>query len=261
MIDMLALVILLLYGIIAWNAQFGGQFTITPLDPTWTAIQWRGTLRVATDVGFRPFADEQNGELVGYDIDLARAVAAKLGLDVTFVPTGFDALYDSLTSRKADMIASALPYAPEQGYRARFSSFYFDAGLVLLVRTDSPVAGQADLTGQRVGVALGSDADAYARRLAATADIQLDSSYEDVAAALAALRAGHLDAVITDNVSALIAVQSAPGLRIASALTFSPYVLAVPPEAFQLQAEVNRALEELREEDFFTELNARWFRE
>jgi ABC-type amino acid transport substrate-binding protein len=50
-------------------------------------------------------------------------------------------------------------------------------------------------------------------------------------------------------------------LRIATALTSLPYVLAVPPEAFQLQAEVNRALQELREEDFFTRLNERWFRE
>ncbi|MFP4439984.1 MAG: ABC transporter substrate-binding protein [Chloroflexaceae bacterium] len=261
-LDIIALLLLLLYAGIAASAQFGGRFAITPLDPTWTAIQLRGTLRVATDVGFRPFADEQNGELVGYDVELARAVATKLGLEVAFVPTGFDALYDSLTSDKADMIAAALPYAPELSYRARFSTFYFDAGLVLVVRDDSAIAGTDDLAGQRVGVALGSAGDAYARRLdAAENGLLRDSSYEEVALALTDLRQGRLDAVITDNVAALIAVQSRPGLRIATALTSLPYVLAVPPEAFQLQAEVNRALEELREEDFFTRLNERWFRE
>lgn len=160
------------------------------------------------------------------------------------------------------MIASALPYAPELGYRARFSTFYLNAGQVLVTRQDASIIGQDDLSGQRVGVALGSDGDAYARRLAAANErMLLDSSYGEVSSALADLRRGILDAVITDNVTALIAVQSAPGVQIATALTFEPYVLAVPSEAFQLQAEVNRALETLQARGFFEELNARWFRE
>lgn len=261
-LDRLALLIVLLYALLAWNAESGARFMIAPLDLTWTEIQWRGTLRVATDIGFRPFADEQDGQVVGYDIDLARAVATELGVTVEFVPTGFDALYDALTSRRADMIASALPYAPELGYRARFSTFYLNAGQVLVTRQDAAITGQDDLAGQRVGVALGSDGDAYARRLAAADErILLDSSYEEAASALVDLRRGALAAVITDNVTALIAVQNAPGLQIATALTFEPYVLAVPPEAFQLQAEVNRALEALQARGFFEELNVRWFRE
>lgn len=261
-LDRLALLIVLLYALLAWNAESGARFKIAPLDLTWTEIQWRGTLRVATDIGFRPFADEQDGQVVGYDIDLARAVATELGVTVEFVPTGFDALYDALTSRRADMIASALPYAPELGYRARFSTFYLNAGQVLVTRQDASIIGQDDLSGQRVGVALGSDGDAYARRLAAANErMLLDSSYGEVSSALADLRRGILDAVITDNVTALIAVQSAPGVQIATALTFEPYVLAVPSEAFQLQAEVNRALETLQARGFFEELNARWFRE
>ncbi len=260
-IDRGAIIVLLCYGVLAWSAQAGGRFAVAPLDPTWTAIQWRGTLRVATDVGFRPFADEQNGQLVGYDIDLARAVADGLGLEVEFVPTGFDALYDALISGKADMIASALPYAPELSYRARFSSFYFDAGQVLVTHQDATIAGTDDLAGQRLGVALGSDADAYARRLVEANDrIRLDSTYETPSEALQALRRGQLDAVITDNVSALIAVQGQPGLRIAMALTSEPYVLALPGDAFQFQSEVNHVLDTLRADDFFTALNQRWFR-
>ncbi len=261
-LDRLALLIVLLYALLAWNAESGARCLLAPLDLTWTEIQWRGTLRVATDIGFRPFADEQDGQVVGYDIDLARAVATELGVTVEFVPTGFDALYDALTSRRADMIASALPYVPELGYRARFSTFYLNAGQVLVTRHDAFITGQDDLAGRRVGVALGSDGDAYARRLAAADErILLDSSYEEVASALVDLRRGVLDAVITDNVTALSAVQSAPGLQIATALTFEPYVLAVPSEAFQLHAEVNRALEALQARGFFEELNARWFQE
>ncbi|MBX0328297.1 ABC transporter substrate-binding protein [Oscillochloris sp. ZM17-4] len=258
--DMLATGVLLAYLWLAWGAEAGGGAG-PALDRVWAAAQARGSLRVAVDVGFRPFVEQRDGDLAGYDVDLARAVAGRLGLRAEFVPIGFDALYNALVSDQADMIASALPYAPEEGERARFSSFYFDAGQVLLVPEGSPVAGAADLAGRRVGVALGSDADALARRLAlATPSIDLRSTYDEPGQAIADLRAGRLDAAICDNVSALAAAQSAPGLRIAAALSSQPYALAVPASAFQLQAEVNRALAELRAEGLFEELNRRWLR-
>lgn len=259
-LDLAAALVLCAYTWLAWSAA-GAAPGGPALDPIWQSARERGALRVAVDLGFRPFADQIAGQPVGYDIDLARAVAAKLGLEAEFVPTGFDALYDSLTSGRADLIASALPYAPEQGYRARFSSFYFDAGQVLLAPAGSALAGPEGLAGLRLGVALGSDADALARRLAAaTPTIDLRSTYDTPGEVLADLRAGQLDAAIVDNVAALTATQAAPGLRIVVALSSEPLALAMPAAAFQLQAEVNQALDELRAEGFFEELNARWFR-
>lgn len=255
--ELLALLILLSYAWLAWSASSasGGP----GLDPVLAGARARGTLRVAVDVGFRPFADQVGERLVGYDIELAEAVAARLGLRAEFVPTGFDALYDSLTSGRADLIASALPYAPEQGFRARFSSVYFDVGQLLIVPEGSPVSAVDDLAGRTVGVALGSDADALARRLAPTAGFTLRSVYDEPAAAFADLAAGRLDAVIAEGVAARSAVGGG-GLRIAAALSYEPLVLGMPRAAFQLEAEVNRALEELRAEGFFAELDAKWLR-
>lgn len=259
--DLAAVALLLIYGLLAWSAEGGTGAAGPPLDQVWAAAQQRGALRVAVDVGFRPFADQDAaGTIVGYDIDLARAVAARLGLQAELVPVGYDALYDALTSGRADMIASALPYAPEQGFRARFSQPYFDAGQLLVVPEGSPVAGAADLAGRTVGVALGSDADALARRMATGGAFALRSTYDEPGEALAELRAGRLDAVITDAVTALGAVQRAPGLRVAEALSSEPLVLGMPRPAFRLEAEVNRALGELRREGFFDELGARWMR-
>ncbi|MGQ9925889.1 MAG: ABC transporter substrate-binding protein [Chloroflexaceae bacterium] len=256
--DGMAIGVLALYALLAWSA--GGGTRATPLDPVWAEVQRRGTLRVATDVGFRPFAFEEHGELIGYDIDLARAIAAALGVTVEFVPTGFDGLYDTLVSGRADMIASALPYAPEQGFRARFSHFYFDIGQVLVVPADTPVAGMSDLGGRVVGVALGADADALARHmLREGAGFTLRPDYDDPAAALADLREGRLDAVITDMVAALEATQGRTDLRIVAVLTSEPLVLAFPRPAFRLEAEVNRILDTLRRDDSFARLNQRWF--
>lgn len=258
--DVAALLTLVGYVWIVFSAK--GDKSGVALDPVWAAIQRHGALRVATDVGFRPFAFECAGELVGYDIDLARELGRRLDLETRFVPTGFDALYDALVSGRADLIASALPYAPEQGYRARFSHVYFDAGQVLATPADTPIRSAADLTGRVVGVALGSDADALARRMVRDgAQFTLRSVYDDAQAALDDLRVGRLDAVITDMATALEAIHRHPDLRIAAALTAEPLVLAMPRSAFRLEAEINRVLEDLRQEGFFTALNRRWFGE
>jgi ABC-type amino acid transport substrate-binding protein len=260
-LDLLAALVLVLYAFLAISSQLGANLAGQGLDPVWAAAQRRGTLRVAVDYGFSPFSDIKDGQPMGYDIDLARAVAAKLGLRVEFVPSGIEAIYEDLANAKADMAASAVPYAPEQGWRASFSSFYFNAGQVLVVPRAALIAGVQQLGGRRVGAPLGSEADTYLRKLRANdPTISAQSNYDTAAEVLADLRRGALDAAIVDNAAALQAVGRDPALRlIEPALTLEPYVLAMPVAAFQLRAEVNRALEELRAEQFFEQLNEKWF--
>jgi polar amino acid transport system substrate-binding protein len=259
-LDALAALLLLLYAMLAASAELGANVAGQGLDPVWAAARQRGTLRVAVDLGFYPFTWIEGGRPSGYDIELAAAVARKLGLAVEFVPSGLDAIYDELAARRADMAASALPYAPEQGWRASFSSYYFNAGQVLVVPADSPIAGPDDLAGRTLAVPLGTDADTHARRLLAGGmRFTLRASYDTPAEALSALRRGQADAAIVDNASALIDMRR-PGLRLVEpALTLEPYVLAFAPEAFELRERANRALEELRREGFFDELGRRWF--
>ncbi|WP_129670719.1 ABC transporter substrate-binding protein [Candidatus Chloroploca sp. Khr17] len=261
MVDLLALAVLCGYGALVWLVAGGTQGTASvALDPVMAAARERGTLRIAVDIGVLPFADQQGERLVGYDIELVEIVAARMGLAAEFVPTGFDGLYDALTSGRADLIASALVYAPEQGFRARFSTFYFDAGQMLLVPEAAPVSKRRDLAGRTVGVALGSDADALARRLVRDGlPMHLVSAYDEPADAVAALQAGHLDAVMVDHMTALAAIHAYPDLRLAEALSFEPLVLAMPRSAFQLEADINRILADLRREGVLTTLEQRWF--
>lgn len=259
--DMIALAVLIVYAGLAASAQLGASVAGQGLDAVWAAARQRGTLRVAVDFGFYPFSGIEQGQPIGYDVDLARAVAQKLGLRAEFAPSNLDSIYDDLASHKADLAASALPYAPEQGWRASFSTFYFNAGQVLVVPDGSAISSPAQLDGRRLGVPLGSDADSYARRLALDhPQIVLRSDYDTPSGALADLRAGKLDAAIVDNASALIDLGRRPGLRLVEpALTLEPYVLATPVEAYQLHDEVNRALDELRREGFFDQLGKKWF--
>lgn len=253
----IALIVIISYAILAIGAQSGVGVAGQGLDPVLADVRARGVLRVAIDPGYAPFSQTVAGDLVGYDVDLARALAAKLGLRAELVTTGLDAVYDDLASRRADIIISALPYSPDQAWRARFSAFYFDAGQLLVVRADTPVGRLADLAQQRVAVALGSDADTEARRrLRAGATFTLDADYDTAAEVLVALRAGQVTAAIVDRPAFLL---DADGLVVVEALTFEPYVLAVAPEAFALHAEVERALAAVRAEGQLEELEARWF--
>jgi len=244
-------------GIFGWTIHYTGRGAA---DPVWSDVQQRGVLRVGTDPGFRPFASEGQGRLRGYDIDLATEVAQRLQVKVEFIPIGYDALYDALSTRRVDLLAAALPIAPEQGWRARFSTAYLNAGQVLVVRRGAQIANEGELAGREVGVALGSPGDTLARKLRRTIPaLTVRSVYETPFDALDALQNEQLDAVITDTVSALAALHDQSELTIARALTFEPYVLAVPANAYQLQHEVDRALEQMRREGIFDRLNGYWF--
>lgn len=249
-----AVLVLVAYGAIARYAGRGAA------DPIWTEVQARGVLRIGSDPGFQPFADEQAGRWQGYDIDLASEIATRLGLRPEFVAVGYDALYDKLAAGDVDLLAAALPLAPAQGWRARFTGAYLDAGQVLVAPTTAGIANESELEGRRVGAALGSDGDTILRRLQRTQPgILADSSFDLPPDALAALERGALDAVITDAVSALSLTQRNSRFQIVRGLTFEPYVLAVPVHAYQLQSEINRVLDDLRREQYFDRLNAKWF--
>ncbi len=254
LIDLIAIAILLAYG---WSVR---QTRAGAADPTWTEVVERGVVVVGSDPGFRPFTIERDGAWTGYDVELMEELAQRLGLRVRWRAVSYDALYDSLGSGQVDMLASALPLAPEQGWRARFSQAYLDGGLVLVTRRDSGIRAESDLAGHAVGAALGSDGDTLLRALQqGNQTIRARSEFETPADALAALERGAVEAVIIDSISALSLTESNRDFVIARGLSYEPYVLAMPVGAYQLQGEVDRVLGELRAEGYFERLNARWF--
>ena|SRR5579859_7992747 len=259
-IDIAALIVVLVYGVLALSAQLGTSVAGQGLDPVWAAARQRGRLRVAVDIGFYPFSGIANNQPVGYDIDLARAIAGRLGLGVQFVPSSVEAIYETLDSDQADMGVSALPYAPDQGWRVDFSTFYFNAGQVLVVPVGSPIRGLRQLHGRRLGVPLGSDADTFARKLVlGDASIQLMPDYDTPAEVLADLRRGRLDAAIVDNAAALSDIGHYSGLRLLIALTLEPYVIATPSRAYELHKRINQALKDLQNQGFFEQNGKKWF--
>ena len=94
-----------------------------------------GVLRVGMDASYPPFETENaDGTCAGYDVDLARALAARWGVRAEFVNVHLDGLYDALRAGKCDVIISAIPYDRTMTRDVLYSTAYLNAGLVLVVR-------------------------------------------------------------------------------------------------------------------------------
>lgn len=242
---LLALVLFLLRG------------RLFPADPVWARVQRTGVWRVGMDPSFPPFEmTNETGEVVGFDVDLARALARRWGVRVEIVGIGFDGLIDAVKAHKVDTAISAIPYDPLLTKDVRFSEPYFDAGWRVVVPRRSSLHTLADLAGARVAVEWGSEGDVWARRLQrehAGMRLVLKPSLEE---ALAALTTGEADAAVVDGVTYYL--HRDMWRQVGKALSHDPYVIVMPIEAFQLQKEVNATLKALQQEDVINALEKRW---
>lgn len=235
-----------------------------PDDPTWDRLQEAGTLRVGMDASFPPFESiASDGSLAGLDVDLAREVSRRLGLDPQFVANlPYDGLYDALTAERVDIVVSSLVVDPSRTGDHAYSDVYFDAGHVLVARGDHEMVPQMeDLSGYSLAVVLGTEGDREARKWArrlANLDVVQHETADD---ALRAVESGNADVALVDHVSALQAVGSGRDLMvIGEPVTEALYACAVRRESIRLLKAVNTALRAMEADGTTEALISRWLR-
>ena len=226
------------------------------VDPVMARITTNAQIRVGYDPGIWPFTTIIADTPAGYDIDLMRYVAADLGVQVVFVATSLDAAYDELQQGHIDVMASAMPYAPEQGWRARFSQFYFDDGLVVLART--PIRDYTALMRVPIGVVFGGDADTAMRQQIRKGQALQIRHYDTLTELWTALECAQIDAVVIEQSHALAMQHHDSTLQVGMAVTFAPYVFILPYDALYLNDAVNRSLQRAHDTGMLTQLAARW---
>lgn len=243
-----------------------------PEDATWDRMQETGVLRVGMDASFPPFeAVASDGTLVGLDVELARELSQRLGpalsrakgVEPQFVANlPYDGLYDALTVGRVDVVISALVINPGRTKDFAYSTPYFDAGQVLVVRDgEVGIKGPADLSGHTVAVALGTRGDLEARkrarRLADLAVVHRQTAME----ALEAVAAREADAALVDHVSALQAIGTGSELVIVGEpVTEEPYAVALRRDSQQLLQAINEALADMKTDGTMDALVADWLK-
>ena len=227
------------------------------VDPVMARIRSRGQLRVGYDAGVLPFTTMAQGHAAGYDIDLTYALAQSMQVAVLYVPTSLDAAYDALQQGQIDVMASAMPYAPEQGWRARFSTMYIDDGMVIVSR--GPKLTTTQLTNQPVGVIFGGDGDTALRQRRRAGQTMSTVYYDTMTELWQALACGTINVAVVEHTTALGMVVRDRQLQIGASLTFVPYVLVMPLDAVYLQDAINDGLQQLQQDGTRARLAAQWF--
>jgi L-cystine transport system substrate-binding protein len=231
-------------------------------DEVWEGIDSSGVLRVGMEASYPPFEfSADDGELQGFDIDLARSLGERWGVDVQFVDLHFDGLVEALAAGRFDLVISALPYDARLTRDVAYSDPYVFLGLRTVSRvSDGPVSKVADLDGRVVGVELGSEAHQYLRLQMRDHGLDAEVRAErTLPQAVEALRQGEVYAVVCDRVSAAPYARESGLVGGGALLTTEPIVIGVPIDAPMLLREVDRALDAMRENGELSELEDRWF--
>lgn len=154
---------------------------------------------VGTDAAYAPFESQnEKGEIVGLDIDVVRAVAGKANLEVKFVNTPWEGIFNALNQGDRDLLVSAITITDARKQTMDFTQPYFDAYQLIAVRNDSKVAHLGDLKMLKVGVQTGTTGDEAVSKLQGKTSENL-KRFESTPLALKELEAGGVDAVVADN--------------------------------------------------------------
>ena len=232
-----------------------------PGEDTWGQIESSGVLRIGVDPTFPPFAAAEEAEAWGLDIDLARALAAELGLKPQFTYFGYDGLYDALGTRQVDVLISALVIAPERTADVAYTNSYFDAGQVLVVPDGSPIMDEADLDGRTLAVELGALGHVAAQAWQRSQPGVVVATYGSVDEALAAVAEGTADAALVDGVSGRLYLGEHADsglLRLDPPIIPEPYAMAVRIGERTLHRHLNEALDGLARSGRLEEITHEW---
>jgi polar amino acid transport system substrate-binding protein len=242
-----------------------GLASCAPRNRALDRIRADGMIRVAIDPSFPPFEFvSADGDIAGFDVDLARAIADRLGVEAHFVTTGYDALYDALAVNRADVIISALYPDPSRTAQVNFSQSYFNAGEVLIVSTKSieRIEDIESLAGKEIACVFGTEGHMLA--LEWEEDLHpppILRAEETAAAATDLIVHRDVDAAVVDRVSALMARSRHADLEIVlPPVSDEPYVIAVGREHTELMIAIEEILQELEEDGTLEALTKRWMR-
>jgi glutamate transport system substrate-binding protein len=170
-----------------------------PADSPLGAIQAKGEITIGVKFDVPPFGvkNPQTGDVEGFDVEMGKAVAEKLGVEPKFIEAISDNRIPFLEDGTADLILSTMTINEERVGQIDFSDPYFIARGRVLVPGDSDITGVGDLAGKNVCTALGSTYEANLKEQAPEAKLKLVDSYSEC---LELIQNGAVDAVSTDNV-------------------------------------------------------------
>lgn len=182
-------------------------------------IKQAGKIVVYTDPNFPPFEFQGQNGVVGVDIEIAKAIAAEIGVDMEIIEAEFDSILMAINSKKGDIAISGMTINDERRESVDFSFPYVDSIQYLILLSDSDISVMEDLAGKRVGVALGYTGqfimeDETAEGVLAGKETVI-TEYNSAMEAALDMQNGRIDAVVMDELVAKTIAGSDESLKAA----------------------------------------------
>jgi polar amino acid transport system substrate-binding protein len=216
-------------------------------------------VHVATNAAWPPFEsiNKETGQLEGFDIDMMKAIAARMNLKAEFInKDSFGPLLDEMAQGKYDAAIASITITEERKKDILFSDPYFAVGQTIAVReTDRTITGKDTLRG-KVGALQGTTGAKEVEKIKTAGLI----TYEDIAQVFQDLMESELDAVVCDNPVALVYVGKYPGKlkTVGGVFTDEHYGIAVNKEKPELLLKINAGLKAIKNEGLIEELTKKW---
>ena len=206
---------------------------------------WTADLVVGANIGNVPWEfQDASGEFVGFEIDLAKEIGARLGRPVEVVNIPFNGLFPAVQSGRIDIALSSITVTEKRLRSVSFAQPYYDSAQSLTVMARSPAGSLEDMRGKIIGVDTGS-----------TGDMWTTSNQ----AAMLDLQSGRIDGYISDIPSLEYFIKDKPHFRIVTRIATGERYSMMFRKGSALAVEADEVISVLKEEGFVADLHEKWF--
>lgn len=208
---------------------------------------------------YKPFNFKENGELMGFDVEIGKALAEKMGMNPVPITNPFETIIQGLQAKKYDTVIGSLTITPEREKAVAFSNVYYRSGAQIFVAADNDTIKSAeDLKGKKIGVQKASSYEQQALKLTDKSNI---TTFDSDVTALMDISTGRLDAVITDQMVGFRYMKEVPGKikDVGEPLSKDNQAIALRKDDKELLEKVNKALDEIIKDGTYQKISEKWF--
>lgn len=237
-------------------------FADAATDDSYQKILDKGNLIMGLDDSFPPMGyRDENGDIVGFDVDVAREVCSRMGVELVLQPISWDAKVIELNSGNIDCIWNGFTITDELQEQLTFSEPYLANTQIIVVRNDSDAQTLSDLAGKSLGVQAGSSAVAALDANPDFRDSVTVNEFKDNMTAMLDLENGGLDAVLVDVIVAgyYFSQHDCYLRQLDESLAAEEYGVGFRKDDLALVENVNRILNEMAEDGTLAEISTKWF--
>jgi len=246
----------ILIGVLAGLLLAGAAWAA---DDSWSRVQGKKELVVGFCAAYPPFESRnpKTQAFEGFDVDLAGAVAKRLGVKVRFVDAEWQGLLGGLRKGDFDVLVTCMSKSEARAENVNFSDVYYELNDVIVVRKGtSGIRSEADLKGKVVGVQLGSASEQIVDKMKGLKEVRRFNYNPE---AFLDLKHRRIDALVVGYAYAVNQIKADPSYAVAGPVgEKAEIVMVLPKGADALTAKVNEALRTLRADGTYEELVARW---